>query len=67
MKGLDKILKGFNKTVAELQSLEASNAVDAAKKRDKATTLVSQAEAKELEAQQAANVRSNIEKLLGGE
>ena len=67
MKGLDKILKGFNKTVADLEKLEATNALESSKKRDKAATLINEAEAKEREAEQAAKVRGNINKILGGE
>lgn len=67
MKGLDKILKGFNKTVADLEKLEAINSAESSKKREKAGTLILEAEAKEHEAKQAAKVRGNINKILGGE
>lgn len=67
MKSLGKILKGFNKTVAELEQLEAANAAEASSKRTKASTLINEAEAKEDEAKKAASVRLNITKLLGGQ
>lgn len=67
MKNLGQILKGFNKTKAELEALEANNAKVALAKRNKAASLIDDAAAKESEAERAAKVRLNIEKFLGGE
>lgn len=65
MKSLGKILQNFNKTVAQLEELEARNKVTAESKRQKANVLIHDAESKELEAEKSAKVRDNIQKLLG--
>ena len=66
MKKLNKILNTFTKTVNDLKDLEDSNYLEASKKREKAAKITSEADAAVSEAQTAAKVRENIEKLLGG-
>lgn len=66
MKKLNKILNTFTKTVNDLKVLEDNNYAEAYKKREKAAKITSEADAAVSEAQTAAKVRENIEKLLGG-
>ena len=65
-KNLNQILNTFTKTVNDLKSLEDSNYLEASKKRKKAAQITSEADSAVDEAQRAAKVRENIEKLLGG-
>lgn len=61
---LDSILKGFNKTLAQLNKLEQRNAVKVEKNAEVINKLGGKNAALEVESERAAKVRAKIEALV---